>query len=97
MEPKTGDAIIGEHDHRPLALDDITVDETVQARAQMLGRTSSTSTPRRCERVMISPPSSYFSRAPNRPICLVRYVPNTDWRRPRSTFLQHRGHAAPSR
>jgi hypothetical protein len=37
MEPKTGDAIIGEPDHRPLALDDITVDETVQARAQMLG------------------------------------------------------------
>jgi hypothetical protein len=37
MEPKTRDAIIGEHDRRLLALDDITVDETVQARAQMLG------------------------------------------------------------
>ena len=37
MEPKTGNAIIGEHPPVRLALDDITVDETVQARAQMLG------------------------------------------------------------
>ena len=37
MEPKTGNAIIGEHPPVRLALDEITVDETVQARAQMLG------------------------------------------------------------
>jgi len=44
-----------------------------------------------------SRPRAFMISAPNRPICSVRYVPNTAPRCPRSTFLQYRSHAASSR